>query len=161
MARYRLKHEIVLLKMFSDNVINRSVCLLLIVILLATFPTGASSLTFCLDQEENHIVGQNYYLANCHTANETSPTFSEENCSALFEGESSDCNDVSLASANILYRPSKLIMPISAKLILFYTFPRVLVSFHQQAINYRSSALYKELFGLPQFDAQRTVVLLI
>ena len=147
--------------MFSDNLINRTICLLLIVIFLSTFPTVASAFSFCLDEQKNHIVGKNFYLANCHIANEAPQTFPDDNFSVLFEEKNSDCMDVSLSSANILYRPSKLIIPISAKLILIYTFPSTLVRFHLQAIEYRSSTLHKELLGQPQIDAHRTVVLLI
>jgi len=147
--------------MFSDNLINRSFCFLLIVIFLSTCPTSATALTFCLDEQKNHIVGQNFYFSDCHTVNEDAKTFTDEDTSALFEERRSDCKDVSLSTANILYRPSKFIIPTSVKLILFYTFPYVPASFHQRPIEYRSPAFYKELFGLPQINAHRTVVLLI
>ena len=150
-----------MIKIFSENLFNHTVCLLLVSVFLSTFPTGATALAFCLDERENHVVGQNFYLANCHVAIETPLTLSEEHCSVLNKGKNNDCTDVSLTIANKLNRPSKIILPTSSKVILFNTLPNELVSFQQRVLGYYSSTLSQPLFIWPQIDPHRTVVLLI
>jgi hypothetical protein len=150
-----------LLKIFSDNLINRNVCLLLVTVFLFTFPTGVTAMTFCLDEQENHVVDQNFYLADCHSALEASLAFSEEHSSVLVDGKNNDCTDVSLTNANILNRPPKTTLPSSSKVILFYAQPNGLVGPQHQVTEYFSSALSKPLFVLPDIEAHRTVVLLI
>ena len=150
-----------MLKILSDNLVNPTVCLLLVAVFLTTFPAGKKALAFCLEEQENHIVGQNFYLADCHTALDTPLTLLDEHCSVLFEEKNNDCIDVSLSNGIILNRPSKIVLPVSSNVTISYTLPNGLVSLHQQVTSYRSSALSQPLFVLPHIDAHRTVVLLI
>ncbi len=150
-----------MLRIFYNNLINRTVCLLLVAVFLSTFPTGATALAFCLDEEENHIVGQNLYLADCHSSVEVDLLLSDEHCSALAEKENNDCTDVSFTNANKLNRPSKIILPVSAKVIFSYAIPRSQLRFRQQVEESSSSSLSQPLFILPHIDAHRTVVILI
>ncbi len=150
-----------MLRIFYNNLINRTVCLLLVAVFLSTFPTGATALAYCLDEEENHLVGQNFSLANCHSSVEKELLLSDEHRSALAEKENNDCTDVSLANANILNRPSKIILPASAKVILSYAIPPSQLRFQQQVAEYSSAAFFQPLFSLPHINAHRTVVILI
>jgi len=150
-----------MLKIFCNKSINRTVCLLLVAIFLSSFPTGATALALCLDEGENHIVDQNFYLAGCHSSVDKDLLLSDEHCSALAEKENNDCVDVSLTSANKLNRPSKIMLPGFAKTILSYTLPRRLIRFPQQVAGNNSSALSPYLFILPHTNSHRTVVLLI
>ena len=146
---------------FSKNTFNRVICQVLTVVFLSSFPTGASAKALCLDEEENHLVDQNLYLVDCHASAETYLPLSDEHCSARAEKENNDCTDVSLTNANILNRPAKIILPVSAKVTLSYTLPGGPVNYQQQVAEYNSSALSQPLFILPPINAHRTVVLLI
>lgn len=146
---------------FYKNTFKRVVSLLLTVVFLSSFPAGTSALALCLDEEESHVVVQDFYLVDCHSAVEEGLSLSEEHFFALAEKEKNDCIDVSLTNANILNRPSKIILPASAKVILSYTFPSGLVSFQQHVPGYSSSALSQPFFVLPHIEVQRTIILLI
>ena len=150
-----------MLNIFLNNLINRTGCLLLVTVFLSTFPTSSTALAFCLDEQEIHIVSQNLYLADCHSAVEVGLILSDEHFSALVEKGKNDCTDVSLTNANILNRPSKITLPVSAKVTLSYTLPGGLVNYQQQVAEYNSSAFSQPLFILPHINAHRTVVLLI
>jgi hypothetical protein len=150
-----------LLNIFLDNLINRTVCLLLVIVFLTTFPTGSTALAFCLDEQESHVVVQDFYLVDCHSAVEEGLSLSDENFFALAEKEKNDCTDISLTNANILNRPSRIILPASAKVILSSTLPRGLVSLQQQVPGQSSSALSQPFFVLPHIEVQRTIILLI
>ena len=150
-----------MLNVFLKNFVNRTVCLLIIAVFLSTFTTGMTALAFCLDQQESHVVGKNFYLADCHSTSEVDLIISDEHFSILAKENKNDCTDVSLTNAHILNRPSKRISPVSAKVILSYTLPGGLVSFQQQVAGYSSSALSHPLFILPHMNAHRTTVLLI
>lgn len=150
-----------MIKNFYNYLINHSVRLLLTVVFLSSFPTGASALSLCLDNEGNHIVDQNLYLADCHSSVEANLLLSGEHCSAFAEKENNNCIDVSLMNANILNRPSKILLPAPAKVILSYTLPSRLIEFQQKVTEVNSSALSQLLFTLPHSNLLRTVVLLI
>jgi hypothetical protein len=130
-------------------------------VFLLSFPTGATALALCLDEDENHIVGQNFYLADCHSSVDADLLLSDEHCSALAEKEKNDCVDVSLTNANSINLPSKVTLPSFAKTILSYTLPSRLIGFQQQVTGINSSALSQHLFTLPHANLLRTVVLLI
>ena len=115
----------------SNNSSIRVICLLLTAVFLFSYPTGSSAWALCLDQEENHIVGQ-IYLDNCHSTKETYLPLSEEHCAARTERENNDCVDVSLTNASVLNRPSKIALPAIAKDILSYTLPSNLEEYTQQ-----------------------------
>ena len=146
---------------FSQHIFNRVVSLLLTVIFLSAFPTGASALALCLDEEENHIVDQNLYLDYCHSFAETYLPLSEEHCSALAEKKDSDCVDVSLTNANTLNLPSKVALSNHAKNIHFYTLPSRLIRFQQQVTGQNSSVLFQYQPSLSHLNVHRTTVLLI
>ena len=129
-------------------------------VFLSSFPTGASALALCLDNEGNHKV-DHLYLADCHSSVEANLLLSSEHCSAFAEKENNNCIDVSLMNANILNRPSKILLPASAKVILSYTLPSRLIGFQQKVTEVNSSALSQLLFTLPHSNLLRTVVLLI
>jgi hypothetical protein len=148
-------------KIFSKNIFIRVICLFLTTVFLSSFPAGATSLALCLDEDENHIVDQNSYLANCHSYVDSNLLLSDEHCSALAEKENNDCFDVSLTNANTLNLPSKIILPGFTKTILSYTLPSRLIGFQQQVEGNNSSALSQHLFILPHTNSHRTVVLLI
>jgi hypothetical protein len=116
---------------------------------------------FCLDEQNTHIVGQNLNLADCHSSAGTNLPFLIKHCSAFAEKENNNCIDVSLMNANILNRPSKILLPASAKVILSYMLPNRLIGFQQQVTGINSSALSQLLFTLPDSNLLRTVVLLI
>jgi len=150
-----------MIKNFSKNIFNRVICLFLTTVFLSSFSTGATALALCLDEDENHIVDQNFYLANCHSSVDADLLLSDEHSSALAEKENNDCVDVSLTNANALNVPSKVTLPGFAKTILSYTLPSRLIGFQQQVAGNNSSALSQHLFTLPQANSHRTVVLLI
>jgi len=150
-----------MLKIFYDKIINRSVCLLLVAVFLSSFPTGTTTLAFCLDEQENHVVGQNFYLVDCHSSNEIGRIYSDEHFSALAEKRGNDCTDVFLTNANILNRPSRMTLPVLAKVVLSYTLPGEVDSFQQQVAKHSFSALSQPLFVLPHISTHQTVVLLI
>lgn len=150
-----------MLNIFLNNLINRTSCLLLVTVFLSAFSTGSTALAFCLDEQESHVVGQNLYLVNCHSAVEVGLIPSDEHFSAHVEKGKNECTDVSLTNANILNRPTKIILPVSAKVTLSYTLPGGPVNYQQQVAEYNSSALSQPLFILPPINAHRTVVLLI
>ena len=118
-------------------------------------------MTFCLDEEESHLIGQNLSLAACHNSAEKDFASSGEHISAADEKERNDCTDVSLANANILSRPSKIILPVSTKVLHCYTNPRSQQKLQQQRAESTTSELSHPLFVLPGISAHRTVVLLI
>ena len=146
---------------FYNNTFKRLVSLLLAVVFLSSFSTGGSAKTLCLDEEENHLVDQNFYLADCHSSVDVDLLLFIEQCSVRTENENNDCIDVSLANAHTLNRPSKIALPGFAKAILFYTLPGSLIEFQQQVAGCNSAALSQHLFTLPHTHSHRTVVLLI
>ena len=148
-------------KIFSNHIFNRVICLFFAAVFLSSLPTGATTLALCLDEDDNHIVGQNFYLSCCHSSAATGQLLFDQQCSALAEKKNNDCVDVSLTNANILSRPSKITLPSSSKVILSYALPHRLVGFQKQVAEYCSPALSKPLFVLPDIEAHRTVVLLI
>jgi len=148
-------------KMFSKNLFTRLTCLFLTAFFLSSFPTGKTALALCLDDGENHIIGQNFYLANCHSSVDAEQLLFDEHCSALVEKENKDCIDVSLTGANIVSLPSKVSLPGFAKTILFYTLPSRLKGMQQQMAGNNSAALFQYQFTLPHTNSHRTVVLLI
>jgi hypothetical protein len=147
-------------RIFPENIFNRVICLFLTAVFLSSFPTGATALALCMDEDENHIV-QNFYLADCHSSVDANLLLSDEHCSALAEKENNDCVDVSLTNANTLNRPSKVILPGFAKTVLSYTLPSMLMSFQQQVAGNNISALSQHLFTFPYTNLHRPVVLLI
>jgi len=148
-------------KIFYKNIFNRMIRLFLTAVFLSSFPTGATALALCLDEDKNHIVNQNFYLADCHSSADAYLLLSDEHCSALAEKENNDCVDVSLTNANTLNLPSKVTLPGFAGIILSYTLPSRLIEFQQQVAGNNSSALSQHLFTLPHTNSHRTVVLLI
>jgi len=150
-----------MLKIFSYNVINRAVCLLLVAIFLSTFPTGTTALALCLDGQESHVVGTNLYLADCHSASETGRTISNDHFSALSKRSNNDCTDVSLENANALNRSSRITLPSSPKVILFYSLPGRFFNMQKHNAAARSSESFRTLFVSPLLHSHRSVVLLI
>ena len=136
------------------------ICLVLAAIFLSSFPAGTTALALCLDEDENHIVDQNFYLADCHSSVDADLLLSDEHCAALAEKENNNCVDVSLTNASTLNRPSKIILPGFTKTILSYALPNNLLGFQQQLAKYRSTALSQYLITLPHINADRTVILL-
>ena len=143
------------------NSFHRVICLLMIAFLLSSFPAGSSALALCLDEEENHLVDQNLYLVDSHSSEEANLLFSDEHCSVLAKQENNDCVDVSLTNANTLNLPTKLFLPVSAKVILSYELPDNLTVFQQHLAGNTSSALTHPLLTASLLKAHRTVVLLI
>ena len=150
-----------MLKIFYNKLINRTVCLMLVGVFLSSFPTGATALVLCLDDDENHIVDQNFYLADCHSSAGAGLFLADGYCSALAEKENNNCVDVSLTNTNTLNRPSRIMLPGFAKTINSYTLPSRLIGFQQQVAEKNTSALIQHLFTLPQANPLRTIVLLI
>ncbi|MFC1837572.1 hypothetical protein ACFLYW_02700 [Thermodesulfobacteriota bacterium] len=146
---------------FYRNTYNRVINLLLVVVFLFSYPTGATALALCLDQDENHIVDQNLYLDNCHSATGTFLPLSEEHCSARAEREDNDCVDVSLSNANILNLPPKTALPANAKDILSYTLPSDLVGLQQQVTGQNPPVSFPYLSNTLHLKVHRTTVLLI
>ena len=145
----------------SKNISSRVICLFLTAVFLSSFTTGGTALALCLDEDENHIVDQNFYLADCHYSVDADLLFSDEHCSALAEKENNNCVDVSLTNATTLNLPSKVILPGFAKTILAYTLPSILIGFQRQETVNNSSALSQHLFTFAHTNSHRTVVLLI
>ena len=150
-----------MLNFFYNNIINRTVCFLLSAIFLCSFPTGAAASAMCLDQEEIHIVEQNFYLDDCHSSVETYLPLSDEHCSALADKDDNECVDVSLANADILNLPSKVILPAFSNNILSYVLPNRIIGFQQQVAGNNSSSLSQYLLTFPHTNSHRPVVLLI
>ena len=146
---------------FFKNRLKRLICLILTTVFLTTFPTGASALALCLDEGENHLIGRSLSLADCHSSGGVNVILSEEHCSALAERESRDCTDISLTSANILNRPSKIILPSSGTIFLSYAIPSGRTGFLQHTAVNGLSSISLALSTLPRAHALRTVVLLI
>ena len=146
---------------FSKNTINRLISLLLIVVFLSSFPTGASAKALCLDEEENHIVDQNLILAGCHSSVDTYLPLSAEHCSALAEKENNDCIDVSLTDINTVNLPSKIALPVIAKTVLSCTLPSRLIGFQLQVVGQSSTALFQYQTIFSHLNAHRTIILLI
>jgi hypothetical protein len=134
---------------------------LLLTVFLSTIPTGSSSLAFCLDEQESHIVGQNLYLLDCHSTDEASRIISDEHFSALTDKREKDCIDVSLTNAHILNRPSRIKLPVSSKVVHFYALPNGIVGYQQHIVDNSLVVFSQPLFTQPQINAPRTVVLLI
>ena len=150
-----------MIKIFSKNIFGRVICLFLTAVFLSSVPAGETALALCLDEDENHIVDQNFYLADCHSSVDADLLLSDEHCSALAEKENNNCVDVSLTNANTLNLPSKVILPDFAKTILSYTLPNILIGFQQQVAGNKSSVLSQHLFTFAHSNLHRTVVLLI
>ena len=150
-----------MLKVFYNNIINRTVCFMLSAIFLCSFPSGAAASAICLDQEKSHIVEQKFYLDDCHSSVETYLPLSEEHCSALADKENNECVDVSLANADILNLPSKVILPAFSKNILSYVLPNRIIGFQQQVVEHGSSALSRFWDTSSHLNTHRTIVLLI
>ena len=150
-----------MLNIFLNNLINRTVCLLLVTVFLSTFSTGSAALAFCLDEQESHVVGYKLYLVNSHSAVEVGLTASDEHFSAHVEKGKNECTDVFLTNANILNRPTKITLPVPTKVTLSYTFPGGPVNYQQQFTEYNSSAFSQPLFILSPINVHLTVVLLI
>lgn len=146
---------------FFKNIINRLFCLLLLAVFLSTFLTGSARLAFCLDEQESHVVGKNFYLVDCHSSDEADRIRGEEHFSALVEKRENDCTDVSLANINKLNRSTRRTLPISAKVVFSYMLPSVIACYQQKVANYSLSVLSRPLFILPHINVSRTVVLLI
>jgi hypothetical protein len=145
---------------FYNNTFKRLVNLLLAVVFLSSFSTGASAKALCLDEEENHLVDQNFYLADCHSSVDADLLLSDEHYSAQAEKEKNACVDVSLTNAHILNRP-KVTLPGFARTIFSYTLPGSIIESQQQVSGYNSAALSRHLFSLAHTHSHRTVVLLI
>ena len=150
-----------MLKIFYNKLINRTVCLILVGVFLSTFPTGATALALCLDENENHIVEQNFYLADCHSSEGAGLFLSDEYCSALAEKENNDCVDVSLTNENTLNRPSRVMLPGFAKTIISYMLPSRLIGFQQQVAGNNPLIFSHYLYIIPLANPLLTVVLLI
>jgi hypothetical protein len=150
-----------MLKVFYNNLINRTVCLLLVAIFMSTYTTGATALAFCLDEDENHLVGQNQYLVNCHTSVKGGQLLSNEHCSTQAEKENKDCTDISLTSANKLNRPSKITPAAVAKIKVFYTLPSNPIVFQHKAAGHIPAVTFQQLSTSSHLNAHRTIVLLI
>ncbi len=148
-------------KIFSKNICSRVICLFLTAVFLSSFPTGEAALALCLDGDKNHIVDQNFYLADCHSSVDADLLLSNEHCSALAEKENNNCVDVSLTNANILNLPSKVILPGFARTILSYTLPSRLIGFQRRVAGNNSSAFSQHLFNIAHTNSHRTEVLLI
>lgn len=148
-------------KIFCKNSFNRAVCLVLTLFFLTSFPAGAAALALCLDEEENHIVDQKPNLADCHSSVEADLFLSDEHCSALTEKKNNDCVDVSLTNANALNRPSKLFLPVYAKVILTFVLPDSRIGLQQQNTGNNSSTFPPLLITSTFLETHRTVVLLI
>ena len=145
---------------FSNNTFKRIISLLLAVVFLSSFSTGGSARALCLDDEENHLVDQNFYLADCHSSVDADLLLSDEHCSARAEKEKNACVDVSLTNAHTLNRP-KITLPGLARNIFSYTLPGSIIESQQQVSGYSSAALCRHLFCLAHTHSHRTVVLLI
>ena len=150
-----------MLNIFLKNLINRTCCLLLVIVFLSTFSTGSPALAFCLDEQESHVAGQNLYLVNCHSVVEAGLIPSDEYFSAHVEKGKNECTDVSLTNANILNRPTKITLPVPAQVTLSYMLPGGPVNYQQQVAQYNSSAFSQPIFTLPPINVHLTVVLLI
>jgi hypothetical protein len=147
-------------EILSKKSFNRLICLMLAVVFLSSFPAGTTALALCLDKDENHIIDQNFYLADCHSPVDTDMLLSDEHCSALAEKENNDCVDVSLSNQNAFNRPSAITLPAFAKIVLSYALPDNQPGSQQQLAKHHSSALSQHLSTLPHINAQRTVILL-
>ena len=150
-----------MLKIFNSDIFNRTICLLLALIFLSTFPAGKTSLAFCLDDQESHLVGQKFYLADCHSLNQANRIISDEQISVHAGNSEKDCTDVSLINANIINRPSQTRLPIASKVFHSYTLPNGLIRTQQKVEGFNSTALYQPLFIPPNITDRNTVVLLI
>jgi hypothetical protein len=146
---------------FSKNIFTRLICLFLTTVFLSSFPTGGTALALCLDEDENHIVDQNSYLANCHSSVDADLFLPDGHCYDLTEKENNDCVDVSLTNANTLNVPSRITLPSFANTILSYTLPGRLIGFQRQVAGTNSSTLSQHQLNLPHANSHRTVVLLI
>lgn len=133
---------------------------MLVTVFLLTFPTGTTSLAFCLDEQESHVVGQNFYLVNCHSTDETARIF-HKNFSVLAEKKKSDCTDIFLSNANILNRPPRRSLPISVKVVPSLGPLSEIVTYKNQIAEFSLSALSQPLFVLPYTNAYQKIVLLI
>ena len=150
-----------MLNIYIHHLINRTVCLLLVAVFLTAFPTGSTALAFCLDEQENHVVSINLYLADCHSPSESNLIISGKRFSAHSEKGKNDCTDVSLTNATVFNRPTKRITTVSAKVILSYALAGRLDSLQQQVAKSSSSALSHPQYVLPHIKAHRTIVLLV
>ena len=148
-------------EIFHKNSLSRIVSLLLTAAFLFSYPTGATALALCLDEDENHIVEQNIYLDNCHSLSRTYLPLSEEHCAARTERENNDCVDVSLTNANILNLPSKIALSAIAKDILSYTLPSNLVGLQQQVAGHNLPVSLQYPPDSLHLKVHRTTVLLI
>jgi hypothetical protein len=150
-----------MLKFINNNFCNHTICLLLAVVFLSSFPTGAAALALCLDQEENHIVDQDFYLDDCHSSIGTYLPLSDEHCDARTERENNNCVDISLTNANTINIPSKVLLPAFSKNILSYVVPNRIIRFEQQAGGQSSSVFSQYLPTSSHLNQQRTIVLLV
>ena len=147
-------------KILFKKYFNRLICLFLAAVFLSSFPTGATALALCLDENENHIVGQNFHLADCHSTVDTNQLLSDKHYFALTKKKNNDCVDVSLTNASTLNLPSRVTLPAFVKTILSYVLPNNQLGFQQQLVKYRSSVLSQYLITLPNINAHRSVILL-
>lgn len=151
-----------MIKIFSNKLFSRVTCLVLAAIFLSSFSGSATDLALCLDEEENHVVDQEYlHLADCHSSVEAERPLFYEHCFTLAGEESKDCVDISLTNANAANLPSKIILPVSAKDIFSCMLPDSQIGSQQQVVGYTSSVLSRLLFPSSFLNAHRTVVLLI
>lgn len=74
-----------MLKFFSHISPCRLICLLLTVIFMSSFPRGATALTLCLDGDNNHLVDQHFYFADCHYSVEAGLLLSNKHITAPAE----------------------------------------------------------------------------
>lgn len=148
-----------MLNILLNNLFKRNVCLLLVVVFLSTLPTGSTAMAFCLDDQESHLVEKNFHLVDCHSASGPGWFFSDGHFSALAQKEQNDCTDISLTNANILNRPSRTTLPISAKVELSHLFPGGI--YPQKITGHSLSSPSQPIFTLTHINIHRTVVLLI
>lgn len=149
-----------MLKIFCNNSFRRAICLLLTVVFLSSFPTSATALALCLDEDKSRIIGQNFFLADCLFSVEAELLLSDKHSAAFAEKENNDCVDVSLTNANTLNLPSKVTLPGFTKSILSYTLPSRQIELQQQVTGINSSTFSQNLFILSHTNSLRTVVLL-
>ena len=146
---------------YIKNFITRTVCLLLAAVFLSTLPKGMTALAFCLDRQQSHVVGTNLYLTDCHSASETGRIISNEHFSALTRKSNNDCTDISLANANVLNRSSRITLPTSPQVVLFYSLPSRFFNVQKQDAAASSSEFFRTLFVSPHLNSHRSIVLLV
>jgi hypothetical protein len=152
----------IMLKIFYNTFRKRTLCLVLIVFFLASFPAGGFAFALCLDGAENHVMSRNSILTACHPTEAGRLMPSGGHCLAQADKENNECTGRALSAPQKFNRPSKTVFPAINKALLSSTLAGKLTGLHHLAAGQQTASQFTQhQFAASRLDAHRTVVFLI